>query len=75
MYRRRMKRRFDTGSTSTAPPPPPVRDQHPWPREREDEPIPLFDHFADTSAAAKSSESRNHAIKDTSDEYDSIFYN
>ncbi|KAF2556744.1 hypothetical protein F2Q68_00015934 [Brassica cretica] len=42
MYERRTKRRFDTSNTSTAPPPPPVHDQHPWPREREDEPIPLF---------------------------------
>ncbi|KAF3507810.1 hypothetical protein F2Q69_00007401 [Brassica cretica] len=65
---RRTKRRFDTGSTA------PVSDKHPWPSEREDEPIPLFDHFADTRAAAKRSKCRNRAIEDTWDDYDSIFY-
>ncbi|KAF3524823.1 hypothetical protein F2Q69_00047603 [Brassica cretica] len=45
MYERRTKRKFNVGGSSTAPPPPPVRDQYPWPRERKDEPIPLFDHF------------------------------
>ncbi|KAF3601354.1 hypothetical protein F2Q69_00035566 [Brassica cretica] len=56
---RRTKRRFDTRSTAR------VRDKHPWPREREDEPIPLFNHFADTRAAAKSSKCRNRANEDT----------
>ncbi|KAF3603210.1 hypothetical protein F2Q69_00036865 [Brassica cretica] len=54
MYERRTKRRFDVGGSSADPPPPPVRDQYPWPREHEDEPIPLFDHFDDTCNAAKS---------------------
>ncbi|KAF3547382.1 hypothetical protein DY000_02007309 [Brassica cretica] len=75
MYERRTKRRFDVGGSSAAPPPPPVRDQDPWPREREDEPIPLFDHFEDTDKAAKSSKCRNSVIEDTWDDYDSIFYN
>ncbi|KAF3538185.1 hypothetical protein F2Q69_00022576 [Brassica cretica] len=65
----RTKWKFDTGSTA------PFRDKHPWPREREEEPIPLFDHFADTHAAAKSSKCRNRAIEDTWDDYDNIFYN
>ncbi|KAF3601950.1 hypothetical protein F2Q69_00034627 [Brassica cretica] len=47
---RRTKRIFDTPSTA------PVRDKHPWPREHEDEPIPLFDHFPDTRAAAQNAE-------------------
>ncbi|KAF3514516.1 hypothetical protein F2Q69_00006489 [Brassica cretica] len=64
-----MKRRFDTRSTAR------VRDKHPWPRERGDEPIPLFDHFDDTRAAAKSSKCRNRVMEDTWDDYDSIFYN
>ncbi|KAF2594422.1 hypothetical protein F2Q70_00043679 [Brassica cretica] len=68
-YERRTKRRFDVGGSSTAPPPPPVRDQDPWPREREDEPIPLFDHVEDTHKAAKSSACRNRAIEDTWDDY------
>ncbi|KAF3504425.1 hypothetical protein F2Q69_00044327 [Brassica cretica] len=59
MYERRTKRRFDVGGSRAAPPPPPVRDQDPWPHEREDEPIPLFDHFEDTDKAAKSSKCRN----------------
>ncbi|KAF3511419.1 hypothetical protein F2Q69_00006583 [Brassica cretica] len=54
MYERRTKQRFDVGGSSTAPPPPPVCDQYSWPCEREDEPIPLFDHFEDTHKAAKS---------------------
>ncbi|KAF3599934.1 hypothetical protein F2Q69_00035073 [Brassica cretica] len=66
---RRTKRRFYTCSTA------PVRDKHPWTREREDEPIPLFDHFDGTRAAAKSSKCRNRAIEDTWDDYDNIFYN
>ncbi|KAF2579852.1 hypothetical protein F2Q68_00004876 [Brassica cretica] len=65
MYERRTKQRFDIGGSSTAPPPPPVRDQYPWPHEREDEPIPLFDHFEDAHKAAKSSTCRNRAIEDT----------
>ncbi|KAF2591850.1 hypothetical protein F2Q70_00038496 [Brassica cretica] len=56
---RRTKRRFDSRSTA------PVRDKHPLPREREDEPIQLFDHFEYTHKAAKSSTCRNHAIEDT----------
>ncbi|KAF3548161.1 hypothetical protein DY000_02007535 [Brassica cretica] len=48
MYERRTKRRFDVGGSSAAPPPPPFHDQYPCPREHEDEPIPLFDHFDDT---------------------------
>ncbi|KAF2610804.1 hypothetical protein F2Q70_00013712 [Brassica cretica] len=75
MYERRTKRRFDVGGSSTAPPPPPVRDQYPWLREREDEPIPLFYHFEDTHKAAKSSACRNHVIEDTWDDYDIILYN
>ena len=75
MYEWRTKRRFEVGGSSTAPPPPPVRDQNPWPREREDEPIMLFDHFEDTHKAAKSLACRNRAIEDTWDDYDSIFYN
>ncbi|KAF2614860.1 hypothetical protein F2Q70_00013765 [Brassica cretica] len=64
---RRTKRRFDTRRTA------PVRDKHPWPREREDKHIPLFDHFEDTHKAAKSSACRNRAIEDTWDDYDNIF--
>ena len=75
MYQRRTKRRFDVGGSSAAPPPPPVRYQYPWPREHEDEPIPLFDLFDDTRKAAKSAACRNRAIVDTWDDYDSIFYN
>ncbi|KAG5378224.1 hypothetical protein IGI04_026066, partial [Brassica rapa subsp. trilocularis] len=75
MSERRKKRRFDVGGSSAAPPPPPVRDQYPWPREREDEPIPLFDRFDDTRKAAKSAACRNLAIEDTWDDYDNIFYN
>ena len=75
MYERRTKRRFDVGGSSAAPPPPPVRDQYSWPREHEDEPIPLFDRFDDTHKAAKSAACRNRAIVDTWDDYDSIFYN
>ncbi|XP_013613790.1 PREDICTED: uncharacterized protein LOC106319953 [Brassica oleracea var. oleracea] len=75
MYERRTKQRFDVGGSSTAPPLPPVRDQYPWPHEREDEPIPLFDHFEDAHKAAKSSTCRNRAIEDTWDDYDRIFYN
>ena len=75
MYERRTKRRFDVGGSSTAPPPPPVRDQDPWPREREDEPILLFDHFDDTRKAAKSSKCRNRTISDSWDDYDIRFYN
>ncbi|KAF2577466.1 hypothetical protein F2Q68_00006739 [Brassica cretica] len=75
MYESRPKQRFEVRGSSTAPPPPPGRDQYPWPREREDEPIPLFDHFEDTHKAAKSSACRNRAIEDTWDDYDSIFYN
>ncbi|KAF2569324.1 hypothetical protein F2Q68_00025389 [Brassica cretica] len=75
MNDRRTKRRFDVGGSSAAPPPPPVRDQYPWPREREDEPIPLFDRFDDTHKAAKSAAHRNRAIEDPWDDYDSIFYN
>ncbi|KAF2534334.1 hypothetical protein F2Q70_00031130 [Brassica cretica] len=75
MYERRTKRRFNVGASSAAPPPPPVRDQYPWPREREDEPIPLFDHFNDTHKAAKSASFRNRAIEDMWDDYDSILYN
>ncbi|KAF3578462.1 hypothetical protein DY000_02031226 [Brassica cretica] len=75
MNERRTKRRFDVGGSSAAPPPPPVRDQYPWPREREDEPIPLFDRFDDTHKAAKSAAHRNRAIEDPWDDYDSIFYN
>ena len=75
MYERRTKRSFDVGGSSAAPPPPPVRDQYPWPREREDEPIPLFDHFDNTDKAAKSAACRNRAIEDMWDDYDSIFYN
>ncbi|WZZ50806.1 hypothetical protein YC2023_050913 [Brassica napus] len=67
--KRRTKRRFDTRIMA------PVRDKHPFPREREDEPIPLFDHFDDTRAAAKSSKCGNRAIGDTWDDYDRIFYN
>ncbi|KAF3590164.1 hypothetical protein F2Q69_00030266 [Brassica cretica] len=72
---RRTKRRFDVGGRSAAPPPPPVRDQDPWPRELEDKPIPLFDHFDDTRKAAKSSKCRNRAISDSWDDYDSLFFN
>ena len=68
-------RRFDVGGSSTAPPPPPVRNQDPWPREREDEPIPLFDHFDDPRKAAKSLKCRNRAISDSWDDYDNIFFN
>ena len=75
MHERRTKRKFDVGSSSVAPPPPPVRDQYPWPREREDEPIPLFDNFADTRKAAKSAACKNCAIEDAWDDYDIIFYN
>ncbi|KAF3533149.1 hypothetical protein DY000_02043076 [Brassica cretica] len=75
VYERWTKRGFDIGGSSTAHQPPPVCDQHPWPREREDEPIALFDHFEDTHKAAKSSACRNRAIEDTWDDYDSIFYN
>jgi len=75
MYERRKKRRFDTGSTSTTLPPPPIRDQHPWPREREDVPIPLFDRFANPQTVAKSSECRNRAITNMWDDYYNIFYN
>ncbi|KAF2552143.1 hypothetical protein F2Q68_00035716 [Brassica cretica] len=64
MYERRTKRSFDVGGSSASPPPPPVRDQYPWPREHEDEPIPLFDNFADTRKAAKSTACRNCAIED-----------
>ncbi|KAF3505866.1 hypothetical protein F2Q69_00006020 [Brassica cretica] len=66
---RRTKRRFDTNS------PAPIRDRDPWPRQPEDGPIPLFDHFEDIRKAAKSSECRNRAIKNAWDDYDSIFYN
>ena len=65
---RRTKRRFDTRSTD------PIRDKHTWPREREDKPIPLFEHFADKRAAAKSLACRIRAIEDTWDEYDRLFY-
>ncbi|KAF3532435.1 hypothetical protein DY000_02039706 [Brassica cretica] len=65
MYERRTKRRFDDGGSSTAPPPPPVREQDPWPREHEDEPIPLFNHFDNPRTAAKSLACRNLAITDT----------
>ncbi|KAF3572403.1 hypothetical protein F2Q69_00058768 [Brassica cretica] len=75
MYERRTKKRFDVGGSSAAPPPPPVRDQYPWPREHEDEPIPPFDHFDDTHKAAKSVACRNRPIVDTRDDYDSIFFN
>ncbi|KAF3499620.1 hypothetical protein F2Q69_00043904, partial [Brassica cretica] len=49
--------------------------KEPWPREPEEGPIPLFDHFADTQKAAKSSAWRNRAIEETWDDYDNIFYN
>ncbi|KAF3603142.1 hypothetical protein F2Q69_00036112 [Brassica cretica] len=75
MYEKGTKRRFDVGGSSAAPLPPPARDQNPWPRKREDELISLLDHFEDTHKAAKSSKCRNRAIEDTSDDYDSIFYN
>ncbi|KAL0791221.1 hypothetical protein Bca101_007467 [Brassica carinata] len=75
MNERRTKRRFDTGSTSTAPPPPSVLNQYPWPREREEDPIPLFDHFTNTRTAANGLECRNRAITNTWDDYYSIFYN
>ncbi|KAF2552141.1 hypothetical protein F2Q68_00035714 [Brassica cretica] len=76
MYERRMKHRFDVGGSSAAQLPPPVRDQYPWPREREDEPIPLFDNFADTRKAAKSAACKNRVIEDAWDDYDIIiFYN
>ena len=75
MNERRTKRRFDTDSTSTAPPPPPVRDQHPWPRKRELDPIPLFAHFDNPRTAAKSLECKNLEIRDEWDDYDNIFYN
>ena len=75
MYERRTKRRFDVGGSSAAQPPPPVRDQYPWPREHEDEHILLFDLFDDICKAAKSAACRNHAIVDTWEDYDSIFYN
>ena len=74
MNERRTKRLFDRDATSSAPPPP-VRDQHPWPREREEDTIPRFDHFADPRAAAKSLECKNRAIRDEWDDYDSILYN
>ncbi|KAF3586258.1 hypothetical protein F2Q69_00029401 [Brassica cretica] len=54
---RRTMRRFDTNS------PAPVRDGDPWPRQPEDGPIPLFDHFTDMRKAAKSLECRNRAIE------------
>ncbi|KAF2596600.1 hypothetical protein F2Q68_00010302 [Brassica cretica] len=57
---RRTKRRFDTNS------PAPIRDRDPWPRQPEDGPIPLFDHFEDTRKAAKSLACRNRAIEDAS---------
>ncbi|KAF3509551.1 hypothetical protein F2Q69_00006035 [Brassica cretica] len=60
---RRTKRRFDTNS------PAPIRDRDPWPRQPEDGPIPLFDHFEDTRKAAKSSECRNRAIENAWDDY------
>ncbi|KAF3547427.1 hypothetical protein DY000_02007578 [Brassica cretica] len=66
---RRTKRRFDTNS------PAPIRDRDPWPRQPEDGPIPLFDHFEVTRKAAKSLECRNRAIKNARDDYDNIFYN
>ena len=75
MYERRTKRRFNVGGSSVNPPPPPVSDQYPWPRDREDEPILLFDNFNDTRKAAKSTACRNRAIEDAWDEYDNIFYN
>ncbi|KAF2541680.1 hypothetical protein F2Q68_00031641 [Brassica cretica] len=75
IYERRTKRRFDVGGSSAAPPPPPVRDQYPWPREHEDEPIPLFDHFDDTRNAAKSMACRNRTIVGMWDDYDTIFFN
>ncbi|KAF2557341.1 hypothetical protein F2Q68_00016224 [Brassica cretica] len=75
MYEMRMKRRFDVGGSSTAPPPPTVRDQDAWPHKREDEPIPLFDHFDDPHKAAKSSKCRNRTISNSWDDYDSIFFN
>ncbi|KAF3563934.1 hypothetical protein DY000_02015122 [Brassica cretica] len=75
MYEKRTKRKIDIGGSSTAPPPQPVRDQDPWPREREDEPIPLFDHFDDPCKAAKNSECRNRAITYSWVDYDSIFFN
>ncbi|KAF2554468.1 hypothetical protein F2Q68_00015579 [Brassica cretica] len=54
---RRTMRRFDTNS------PAPVRDRDPWPRQPEDGPIPLFDHFTDMQKAAKSLECRNHVVR------------
>ncbi|KAF2577480.1 hypothetical protein F2Q70_00013109 [Brassica cretica] len=75
MYGRKTKRRFDVGGSSEAPPPPPARDQYAWPREHEDELIPLFDHLDDTRKAAKSAACRDRAIMDTWDDYDSIFFN
>ncbi|KAF3540222.1 hypothetical protein F2Q69_00022849 [Brassica cretica] len=61
--------RFDTNR------PAPVCDRHPWPRQPEDGPIPLFENFPDTRKVSKSLECRNRAIEDTWDDYDSIFYN
>ncbi|KAF3513909.1 hypothetical protein F2Q69_00006851 [Brassica cretica] len=65
---RRTKRRFDTNS------PAPIRDRDPRPRQPEDGPIPLFDHFEVTRKAAKSLECRNRAIKNARDDYDNIYY-
>ena len=75
MNEKRTKRRFDIGSTSAAPPPPPVHDRDPWPREWEEDPIPLFAHFDHPRNAVKSTKCINREIRDAWDDYDSMFYN
>ncbi|KAF2570496.1 hypothetical protein F2Q70_00004056 [Brassica cretica] len=74
-FRLGTKRRFDIGSTSATPPPPPVHDRDPWPREWEEDPIPLFAHFDHPRNAVKSTECINREIRDAWDDYDSMFYN
>ncbi|KAF2584890.1 hypothetical protein F2Q70_00035705 [Brassica cretica] len=74
MYERRTKRRFDDGGSSTAPPPPPVREQDPWPREHEDEPIPSSTTSITHALQPRAWHAETVRSQTRRDDYDSIFY-
>ncbi|KAF3531732.1 hypothetical protein DY000_02040848 [Brassica cretica] len=67
------KRRCDRPSSSNAPPP--VFDRHPWPREREGEPIETWENYADPNEDARHKDCTHRVIENGWDDYDSMFYN
>ncbi|KAG5388687.1 hypothetical protein IGI04_030228 [Brassica rapa subsp. trilocularis] len=50
-------------------------DRDPWPREREGEPLETFEHYAVPHATVKDIKCTHREVKETWDDYESLFYN